>query len=70
MIWKGEDYLTFNHCLEAGVAAESALYLDMEYNKAFKSVLKEKAMGKARKDKGKGKACNNSGKGCSSQSAL
>ncbi len=39
-ICKGENYFTFDACLEAGIEAEMALHLDAEYNEAFKSVLK------------------------------
>jgi hypothetical protein len=66
---KDEDYLTFDACLEAGVEVETSLRLDAEYNKAFKSTLKEKAAEKARKNKGKQRACNDSSKGHSSQGA-
>jgi hypothetical protein len=69
-IRKGEDYLTFDACLEAGVKAETALRLNAEYNKAFKSAPKGQAAERARKDKGKGKAYHNSGKGRSLQGAL
>jgi hypothetical protein len=34
-IRKGEDYLAFNACLETGVTAETALYLNAKFNKAF-----------------------------------
>jgi uncharacterized protein YecT (DUF1311 family) len=64
---KGEEYLTFDACLEAGVEAETALRLDAEYNKAFKSALKEKAAEKARKDKGKQRAHDDSREGRNSQ---
>jgi hypothetical protein len=67
---KGEDYLTFDNCLEAGVEAETALYLDAKYNKAFKSAPKGQATEKARKDKGKGKAYYDFGEGRSLQDAL
>ncbi len=60
---KGEDYLTFDSCLEAGVEAETVLRLDAEYNKAFKSAPKGQTADKARKDKGKGKASDDSGEG-------
>jgi hypothetical protein len=66
---KGEDYLTINSCLEAGVKAEMALHLDAEYNKAFRSAPKEKATEKARKNKGKQRACDNSREGRSWQGA-
>jgi hypothetical protein len=52
-IRKGEDYLTFDACLEAGVEAETALRLDAEYNKAFKSAPKDRVQEKAGKGKGK-----------------
>jgi hypothetical protein len=69
-IRKGEDYLTFDTCLEAGVEAETALGLDAEYNKAFMFTPKREAAERAGKDKGKSKAHHyNSGKGCSSQGA-
>jgi hypothetical protein len=42
-IRKGEDNFTFDACLEGGVEAETALRLDAEYNKAFKSAPKDKA---------------------------
>jgi hypothetical protein len=38
----GEDYLTFDACLEAGVEAEMALRLNAEYNKAFMSAPKDR----------------------------
>jgi hypothetical protein len=53
---KGEDYLTFDACLKAVVKAETALCLDVEYNKAFKSVPKDRAQEKARN--GRENACN------------
>jgi hypothetical protein len=52
-IQKGEDFLTFNAYLEAGVEAVTALCLDAEYNKAFKSAPKDNAQEKAKKGKGK-----------------
>ncbi len=52
-IQRGKDYLTFNAYLKAGVEVETALCLDAEYNKAFKSAPKDKAQEKARKGKGK-----------------
>jgi hypothetical protein len=64
---KGQDLLTFDACLEAGVEVETALCLNAEYNKAFKSAPKEPVVEKARKDKGKGKAHHDSGKDRSSQ---
>jgi hypothetical protein len=64
---EGEEYLTFDACLEAGVEAETALRLDAEYNKAFKCAPKEKAAEKAGKDKGKQRARDDSCKGRSSQ---
>jgi hypothetical protein len=67
-IQKSQEYLTFDTCLEAGVEAETALHLDVEYNKAFKSAPKDKAPENARK--GKGKARNNSIKGRSTQGVL
>jgi hypothetical protein len=67
---KGEDYLTFDACLEAEVEAEVALHIDAEYNKAFKSASKRQAAKKTGKDKGKGKAYHNSGKGHSLQGTL
>jgi hypothetical protein len=68
-VQKGEEYLTFDACLEAGVKAETALRLDAEYNKAFKSAPKEKAAEKAGKDKGKQRARDDSRGGRSSQGA-
>jgi hypothetical protein len=67
---KGEEYLTFDSCLEAGVEEETALRLDAEYSKAFKSAPKEKAAEKAGKDKGKQRAHDDSRKGHSSQGTL
>jgi hypothetical protein len=66
-IRKSEEYLTFDACLEAGVEAETALRLDAEYNKAFKSAPKDKVPEKA--GKGKGKARDDSVEGRSSQGA-
>jgi hypothetical protein len=68
-VQKGEEYLTFDACLQAGVEAETALRLDPEYNKAFKSAPKEKAAEKAGKDKGKQRARDDSREGRSSQGA-
>ncbi len=68
-VQKGEEYLTFDTCLEAGFEAETALRLDAEYNKAFKSAPKEKAAEKAGKDKGKQRARDDSREGRSSQGA-
>jgi hypothetical protein len=65
-----EDYLTLDACLKVGFEAETALYLNAEYNKAFKSGPKRQAADKARNDKSKGKAHHDSAKGCSSQGAL
>jgi hypothetical protein len=36
---KGKDYLTFDACLEAGVEVETAICLNAEYNRAYKSAL-------------------------------
>jgi uncharacterized cupin superfamily protein len=47
--------------------AKTALCLNAEYNKAFKSAPKKQAADKTRKDRGKGKVHNDSGKGRSSQ---
>jgi hypothetical protein len=70
-IWKGEDYLTFDACLKAGVEAKTALYLDAEYNKAFKSAPEGQAAERAGKDKGKSNAYHHdSGESHSSQGAL
>ncbi len=52
-IWKGKDYLKFNACREAEVETETALCLDAEYYKAFKSAPKNKLQEKAIKGKGK-----------------
>jgi hypothetical protein len=69
-IWKDEDYLTFDACLEAGSAAETALCLDAECNKAFKSAPRRQAAERAGKDKSKSKAhYHDLGEGCSSQGA-
>jgi hypothetical protein len=68
-VQKGEEYLTFDACLEAGVEAETALRLDAEYNKAFKSAPKEKVAEKAGKNKGKQRARDDSREGRSSQGA-
>lgn len=68
-IWKGEDNLTFNACLEAGVEAEMALLLNFEYKKAFKSGPKRQVSETGGKDKSKGEAHHNSGKGRSLQGA-
>jgi hypothetical protein len=62
-ICKDRNYLTFDICLKAGVEVETALHLNAEYNKAFKSVPKGQASGKAGNDKGKGKARHDFGKG-------
>jgi hypothetical protein len=64
---KGEEYLAFDACLEAGVEAETALCLDAEYNKALMSVPKDKAAEKAGKNKGKQRARDDSREGRSSQ---
>ncbi len=37
-ILKGKDYHTFDACLKVGAEAETALSLDVESNKAFKSI--------------------------------
>ncbi len=66
---KDEEYFTFDSCLEAGVEAETALRLDAEYNKAFKSAPKEKAAEKAGRDKGKQRTRNDTREGRSSQGA-
>ncbi len=55
-IRKGENYLTLNVCLVAGVKAETTLRLDAKYNKAFKFASQDKAQENARK--GKGKVCD------------
>ncbi len=68
-VQKGEEYLTFDACLEAGVEAETALHLDAEYNKAFKSAPKAQAAERAGKDKGKSMTHHDSGEGCSSPGA-
>jgi hypothetical protein len=68
VIWKSEEYLTFNACLEAGVKAESPLRLDAEYSKAIKSAPKGKLPDKV--GKGKGEARNDSVEGWSFQGAL
>ncbi len=52
-IRKGNDYLTFDACLDAGVEAETTLYLDAEHKKDLKSAPKDKAEEKAGKGKGK-----------------
>jgi hypothetical protein len=39
-VWKVEDHVTFDTYLEAGVKAETALWLNVEYNIAFKSTSK------------------------------
>jgi hypothetical protein len=67
-IYKGQNYFTFDACLKAGVKAETALCINAEYNKAFKSVPKDKAPDKAKK--GKSKAHNDLVEGRSVQGAL
>jgi hypothetical protein len=64
-VLKGEDYLTFDACLEARVETETALCLNAKYNKAFLFVPKRQVVEKAGKDKGKGKAHHNSSEDCS-----
>jgi hypothetical protein len=56
VIRKGKNDLNFDACLEAGVEAETALRLDTDNNKAFKSTSRDRAQDKARK--GNGKVCN------------
>jgi hypothetical protein len=69
VVRKGEDYLIFDPCLNAGVEAKMALCLNAECNKAFKSAPKCWAAEKAINDKDNSKAHHNSGKGRSSQCA-
>jgi hypothetical protein len=53
VIQNRKDYCTFDACLKAGVEVETALCLDTEYNKAFKSAQKNKVQEKAGIDRGK-----------------
>jgi hypothetical protein len=50
---KGQDYLTFDAYLKAGVKVEMELCLNVEYNKTFKSAPKQQAAEKAGNGKGK-----------------
>jgi microcystin degradation protein MlrC len=67
VIWKGEDFPTFDSCLEAGVKAETALHLGAEYMNAFKSTSKVHAVVRAENDRGKGKVHHNLEEGRCSQ---
>jgi hypothetical protein len=55
-IHKGIDHLTFDACLGAVVEAETALRLETEYNKSFKSTSKGLVVAKTGKNQSKGKA--------------
>ncbi len=64
--WNDDDYLTFNLYLKAGIEAEVAVLLKVEYNRALKCMLKDRVHDILKE--GYSKACKNLAPGPSSQS--
>jgi hypothetical protein len=58
----GEDYISFDTCLEAEVKAEMAPCLNVEYNKTYKFMPMDKVLKRPRR--GKDKACKDLSEGC------